>query len=767
MGGRKRTPVYRRRIFVYFIAIAIVPLLILGFYSYDSAAKAVRSSVRQANVTALVQAEARTERALDAVRQNFLQAAGRSSTLEMIEQEYNEIPYPRLRSFIDSICGDESYLNYGESYSFINYKKGWVLSNKGMLKLEGVENFPWLEELEEKDQNIFWINHIGKENSGDGTIESSYVNDHYLMFVVKLPVYAASPDAAFVVNIRQNALEDLLRDSLGNGSLLVFDQDGKEVYSENQAVLDYYQKNTEQLKDTDQTFIETPEGTYDIVKRRAAGSGWTYLACYSPAAVNSQLRPILRTMAEIILVVLALIGIISGFGSSHIYRPVKKLVDQMEEMVPGKGDEDEFELIQEGIHSLVGRNEELKDVISRQKNQLTELFAIRLIRGRLKEEEIARTREKLQIHFKSCLCVASVIFCPQSETDREPVGVDALNLELLHQLPEEIRSMLIFPPFIYTRVIVMAVDGENHERIEEKLLALRNCLSVFVSEICGGYIDMGASRIFEQETGFRRAYNESLEALKINENFDRDEDTEGISMEDSSITYYSDLIDKNVDRSDYDLVLDAAIKEAIDARDQEKAFAVTAQFLREVSRSKIVRYEQQYYFHRFLLAILSVPADAGIPICDLFPEGEENLFLRFNQLYDLRNIRKFFETQVILPVISRMNQFRKSGSEAVLEKIMGLVEESGGDLTLSECAQKLGYHPSYIWRVMKQTRDMTFTNYIAEQKLELARELLVETDCSVAEIAERLSYSNAQNFIRLFKKHMGITPGQYRKQNRP
>lgn len=29
--------------------------------------------------------------------------------------------------------------------------------------------------------------------------------------------------------------------------------------------------------------------------------------------------------------------------------------------------------------------------------------------------------------------------------------------------------------------------------------------------------------------------------------------------------------------------------------------------------------------------------------------------------------------------------------------------------------------------------------------------MLVETDLSVAEIAERLSYSNAQNFIRLFK----------------
>lgn len=34
---------------------------------------------------------------------------------------------------------------------------------------------------------------------------------------------------------------------------------------------------------------------------------------------------------------------------------------------------------------------------------------------------------------------------------------------------------------------------------------------------------MGVSRIFEQETGFRRAYNESLEALKINEYSNRDE----------------------------------------------------------------------------------------------------------------------------------------------------------------------------------------------------------------------------------------------------
>ena len=127
-------------------------------------------------------------------------------------------------------------------------------------------------------------------------------------------------------------------------------------------------------------------------------------------------------------------------------------------------------------------------------------------------------------------------------------------------------------------------------------------------------------------------------------------------------------------------------------------------------------------------------------------------------------IKKLYETKVIVPVINRMNQFRKSSSEMVMDKITELVEKNGGDLTLSECAEKVGCHPSYIWRVMKNTKDMTFTDYVAGQKLEMAKRMLVETDLSVAEIAERLSYSNAQNFIRLFKKHMDITPGQYRKQ---
>ena len=92
----------------------------------------MRDSIRQSNETALIQVEGKAENVLNAVRQNFLQMASRSLTEEMVEAEDGEVPYPKSsRSFIDDFAGDETYINYVGGYAFVNYKKRWVLSNKG------------------------------------------------------------------------------------------------------------------------------------------------------------------------------------------------------------------------------------------------------------------------------------------------------------------------------------------------------------------------------------------------------------------------------------------------------------------------------------------------------------------------------------------------------------------------------------------------------------------------------------------------------------
>lgn len=46
----------------------------------------------------------------------------------------------------------------------------------------------------------------------------------------------------------------------------------------------------------------------------------------------------------------------------------------------------------------------------------------------------------------------------------------------------------------------------------------------------------------------------------------------------------------------------------------------------------------------------------------------------------------------------------------------------------------------------------------------MAKELLLTTDMSVAQVAETLHYSNVQNFIRFFSREVGMTPGKYKRE---
>lgn len=759
MSGKKRTR-YHKTIFLYFLLMAVVPLLILGVYAYHSAKSTVRDNVRQANETALVQVENAVDNILDGVRQNFYRIAVSTQTSRIVDQGIDDIDYQELRDYIDEIGQNQAYIGYVKGYTLVNFKRGWVLSNKGMFPIDEVVNREEIEAFKTRLEKIFWINHA--DMTGEDIVRER-VNTNYISFVAMVPVYTQEPYACFVVNLDQARMEELFSESLSNSSLTIFDNEDQLVFTENPVVAEYYQERSEALDTGEEEGLRLGGTLYDIVKHKSDSSYWTYIAAYDSSSVNRQLTPILFTMGGIILAILALVGFLGTFGSNRVYRPVKELVDSFSGMVEGTDaeEEDEFGLIHQGINRLVDHNEELQGMILRQRKQLAELFGMRLIRGQLREQEVQDTMARLQIEEQPFYCVVSAVFCRKDDSSEPSMEQDVLNLDLMESMPEEISGILLLPPFLYTRAIVMVLGSATAEKMEEKILALRNCLSVYVATSYGGYVDMGVSRLFEGLSGFRKGYQESLEALKINEYYGHQEESGGLSLEDSSITYYADLIQKE-GASQYSLALDAEIREAVDGCDKERAFAAVDGFLKELSEGGAVMYEQHFYLYRFLMTILSVPVNAGVPVHDMFPG--ENLFRQFNQLYDYNDIGKFYKNRVILPVISRLEQFRKNRSEAVLDKIISLVNQCGGDLTLAECAERLGYHPSYIWRVMKNTRDITFTDYLAEQKVEMAKEMLVSTDMPVAEIAEKLNYSNAQNFIRLFKKHMGVTPGQYRKE---
>lgn len=84
------------------------------------------------------------------------------------------------------------------------------------------------------------------------------------------------------------------------------------------------------------------------------------------------------------------------------------------------------------------------------------------------------------------------------------------------------------------------------------------------------------------------------------------------------------------------------------------------------------------------------------------------------------------------------------------------------DISLEEAAEAMGMSSFYFSRFFRTAYNRTFLEYLTSYRIERAEELLRQTDIPVREIAPRVGYTDANYFTKVFKRHCGCTPTDYR-----
>ncbi len=87
-------------------------------------------------------------------------------------------------------------------------------------------------------------------------------------------------------------------------------------------------------------------------------------------------------------------------------------------------------------------------------------------------------------------------------------------------------------------------------------------------------------------------------------------------------------------------------------------------------------------------------------------------------------------------------------------------------ISLAEVARAVGRSASHLTSVIRQHTGMTVLEWIVERRLAEARRRLRETDEDVAIVAERVGFSDATYFIRLFRRAHHLTPREWRLAHR-
>ena len=86
-------------------------------------------------------------------------------------------------------------------------------------------------------------------------------------------------------------------------------------------------------------------------------------------------------------------------------------------------------------------------------------------------------------------------------------------------------------------------------------------------------------------------------------------------------------------------------------------------------------------------------------------------------------------------------------------------------ITIEDLADVFGVSASYLSRLFKKETGISVSEYIREQKIHVAKNLLRFSDYPMIDIANRLSFSSQSHFIQQFREAVGVTPKKYRDEH--
>ena len=732
------------------LLISILPVILLGIMSYRSSSSAIESKVLKVNEQLLVQTRMRFEQTLKIVYNYYVLLGDKDVISDNLERDltYTDVDViPDIQSKLMELQNLQSIV---KSAALVNLQRDWVVSNEGFEQSISEDYRRYVEKGMNSPKNIFW-SYQPEENEK-------------VSLFIKVPYNMPEQSGAIIVDFDYSDFQSFFVDDEGY-EIIVLDEAGYVVYSQDHDQLGmkaadniYGTQVYGQYRDQGyfRTLIKNEEMM--VLFEPSDYNGWTYLMIYSIDELTKEVEGIRNLTFILVAVLLMLIVLLTFFSSRKLYSPVKDIYSNIRNLEDSctDGHLDEMHYIGREVDFMIDRQKMMQQQLDRQIRQIEELFMLKMIKGELKSEDIQVRSENIgKFHdytFYSLIMVQvdkGMVQCGREQDEEMQL------LLLYNTVIEYLEGTNLLTPIIRDGVVVILYDGNKKDNADfkEDVFVFTYELRQKIQERLDYEVVIGISNRYHDPEQVQVAYKESLEAVMCKD-----------SMEDS-ILFYEEVQPGKVIRVIYPKNLEGQMLQAVNRGDLEKAESLLDDMLDQIFDSYVGYNEHKVYVNRLLISLVNLLQDSGISVQTIF-DKTDNVLEEIIRLSQKEEIKVWFKTKLLRPMTPMLAEQRTSRSYLLIQEIVQMIEnEYDQDISLEICASRLNYHPSHIWKVMKQEMDMSFTDYLMAYRLKVAKELLVDTNETINHIADKLRYTNAQNFIRYFKKLEGVTPGQYRKKH--
>ena len=126
---------------------------------------------------------------------------------------------------------------------------------------------------------------------------------------------------------------------------------------------------------------------------------------------------------------------------------------------------------------------------------------------------------------------------------------------------------------------------------------------------------------------------------------------------------------------------------------------------------------------------------------------------------------RYYENQVKKPHTSAINIVTRLNN--ILDRYIHTPAGENKEIpTVASCASELGLSPNYLGDVVRNTTKISAHTYIHRFIVNEVKRLLEYTNMNIGQVAYQLGFKYPHHLTRIFKKEIGMTPGQFRGKKR-
>ncbi|MDF2987740.1 MAG: DNA-binding response regulator [Eubacterium sp.] len=211
---------------------------------------------------------------------------------------------------------------------------------------------------------------------------------------------------------------------------------------------------------------------------------------------------------------------------------------------------------------------------------------------------------------------------------------------------------------------------------------------------------------------------------------------------------------------------EAGFLEALGAANDEITFSELDKLLDIIKLNNSSKIEKIYTSYMELIFItISYLNKTGRETEEIF--GSEIDFYEKIMRFETRQEIDIWIRNIISWILNYLKECKTSKQNRVIVNARNFIMANyfNPDLSLGMVSKFVELSESHFSTTFTKEVGETFTDYLTKLRLEKAKELITTTNMKLYEVCERVGYTNAEHFSRIFKKTVGCSPKDYKRDS--